>query len=497
MNDRYRLCLALLAGVTAAMPAAALDKQEKQFLELVEPIMTTTEAQAFKTLKSKEDRAEFQKIFWARRDPDLETPENEFQPIFTQRREEATKRFKGRIQIAPSRRQPSFDSGGFAGEEGAPPPAAMGAGPAGPELKDVPGHLTDCGRTFIVLGEPEKVEPLEGPKGTRTPERWTYPSQNVFLAFDGNCALPGGDAVREQILGRLITQLNIDYPIQNGKLTKKLADMLPKPTPAQALIKEGRQDFPMALEAFYLKIQDGGTGLFGLAKGDAAALTVDPVKKTATVIVRAEVANEQGRAITFTEAEPAAVPVRADGSVVVPYRLGLHPGKYILKTALLDPKTGKGSSTSQPVEVPSFALEDLTIASLFLLEGLDELKAPADANDMASGFVLGSMRLRPRFGAAFDASESLTVSYQLYAPRKDPATQKPSTTVTLRILNSAGQPTARANPQSYETEVAGSVIGPVPLTGYTPGKYKVELKVTDNVAKKDYFQTASFEIVKK
>ncbi len=41
--------------------------------------MLPDEEKTFKDLKDKADRAEFQKIFWARRDPNLETPENEYQ----------------------------------------------------------------------------------------------------------------------------------------------------------------------------------------------------------------------------------------------------------------------------------------------------------------------------------------------------------------------------------------------------------------------------------
>ena len=34
----------------------------------------------------------------------------------------------------------------------------------------------------------------------------------------------------------------------------------------------------------------------------------------------------------------------------------------------------------------------------------------------------------------------------------------------------------------------------MPLTKYEPGKYVVQLKVRDNVAKKDYTQEAKFEV---
>src|SRR5262245_27213575 len=81
----------LLAPTAFLFPSLlfALDKADKQWVESVKPLMLAKEEKIFNSLKSKEDRAEFQKIFWARRDPDLLTPQNEFQPIYEERRAKA------------------------------------------------------------------------------------------------------------------------------------------------------------------------------------------------------------------------------------------------------------------------------------------------------------------------------------------------------------------------------------------------------------------------
>jgi hypothetical protein len=46
-----------------------------------------------------------------------------------------------------------------------------------------------------------------------------------------------------------------------------------------------------------------------------------------------------------------------------------------------------------------------------------------------------------------------------------------------------------------ETEFAGSSVGPIPLAGYEPGQYVVQLKVTDRLAKKDLVQETPLEIL--
>ena len=57
------------------------DADDNQFLEDVRPLILPDERAVFEKLKNKLDRLLFQEIFWARRDPNLATPENEFQQV--------------------------------------------------------------------------------------------------------------------------------------------------------------------------------------------------------------------------------------------------------------------------------------------------------------------------------------------------------------------------------------------------------------------------------
>src|SRR4026209_110300 len=88
----FRPTLALALAVLSLAPAAAradkLDKEDKKWLDEVRPLMLPDEEKTFRDLKDKADRLEFQKIFWARRDPDLDTTENEFQAAYNTERAE-------------------------------------------------------------------------------------------------------------------------------------------------------------------------------------------------------------------------------------------------------------------------------------------------------------------------------------------------------------------------------------------------------------------------
>src|SRR3954467_6647755 len=119
----FRLKLALARPALALAPAAAradkLDKDDKKWLDDVRPIMLPEEEKTYRDLKDKADRLEFQKIFWARRDPDLDTPDNEFQASYTAARAEADQQFR------------------VAGQ---------------------PGSMTDCGRVYLLLGKPDEMK---------------------------------------------------------------------------------------------------------------------------------------------------------------------------------------------------------------------------------------------------------------------------------------------------------------------------------------------------
>jgi hypothetical protein len=175
--------------------------------------------------------------------------------------------------------------------------------------------------------------------------------------------------------------------------------------------------------------------------------------------------------------------------------MGLKPGKYTLRAGALDEKTGKGSVASIPIEVPNFNRGELSMATLILLQEVEDLPPGTnpDPQNPYAAYTIGSARLIPHFGPTFSKTDSVSFFYQLYDLKLDEATGKASGTATLSILKDGKTPVAKAPEQSLETAVAGTVVGPVPLK-YDPGKYVVQLRVTDRLAKKDQVQEVPFEI---
>jgi GWxTD domain-containing protein len=463
MHVRSRLVLALgLALVPASADADKLSKEDKAWMDSVYSLMLQDEEKRFKDLKDKNDRAEFQKIFWARRDPDLETPANEYETEYRTAAAEADKRYM---------------------------------------VRGRKGSMTDCGRSYILLGEPTSVKKEGEPEpGGRAPETWTYKGTQfqggqAVIAFDAACM---GQANLRQQFDRIaetrIVQPNIDYRTGSDGRMVKLADQLPKPTPIQALLKAPRQDFPLGAETSFLKVEGGGTAVMGLVRGDGAQLATAEQggKKMGRVNVGAQVLTGEGKLAAFDEREET-VEVGADGGFLASYRLILKPGKYTLKSGVLDPKSSKGSVAETSLEVPDFNSGELT-ATMILLRSFEELPSGAvDNNHALSGFSLPLGRMLPVFGATLTKADEFQIFFQYYDAKVDEATQKANVIVSVSMLKGV-RPVANAPDQTLDRVVAGSSFGPIPLANYGPGTYTVRLRLNDTVAKKELVKEVSFEL---
>jgi GWxTD domain-containing protein len=461
------VALALTAGAPAAVQAQKMDKDQKKWMDDVRPIMLADEEKTYKDLKDKSDRDEFQKIFWARRDPDLETPANEYQAEFEKARADADAKYR---------------------------------------IGGTPGSQTDCGRVVLLLGEPSEIKKKqgEGPAARRTPETWVYKDRpglkfkdgQVEIDLDENCALPQGARFGEQLAR--VAEGKIAHPDlgykkgSDGKLVK-LVDQLPKPTPVMALLKTPRQDFAGAAKvALFLRSPGGASYVAGLVRVDPGAVPAEESggKKTARVVVGVQAVDEAGKSVSTSERD-ASADVAADGSAVVSYGMALKPGKYTLKVGVLDPKSSKGTVVSEPVDVPDFGADELTITPLLVLREVAE--GAGTPQDAMAAFTLGHTRFIPNFGNVFKPEESVNVIAALYNAPPAADTGKPSFTYTFTIAKD-GKPIAETEAFTSNSAQETPSVGPVPLAKYGAGKYTVKLKVKDNVASKEYTKEAPFEV---
>jgi GWxTD domain-containing protein len=466
MSVRSGFVLALAGAAVLLAPVAEaekLSKENRQWLEGVKAIILPDEEKQYSDL-AKSERAEFEKIFWARRDPDLETPENEYRAEFEKLRAKADERY-----VIHGRR----------------------------------GSETDCGRTFILLGEPDAVdqESLDSEPGRRPPQTWTFKSRAGFqfpeaglkVPFDEDCATP---RLMQEQLDRVAEQLvahpNIGYRLDSSGKLVKLEDQLPRPSPVQTLLKSPRQDFPVQVErTLMIRNPSGGAFVAGLIQAEGGGLSSSggPVD----LVVAAQARDADGKVVAGPERETSVTP-GPDGRLVVSYGLILRAGKHTLDVAVVAPKAGQGAAASLPLEVPDFSAEGVTMSSLLVLEDIvQKTSAEVDRRQPLADFDLTSVRLLPRFGNVFSKAQSISMLCAIYGGAVDQATGKLSLKVSFGFKK-GGKTVAQADDVVYDGPNPSHSVGPVPLSGFDPGVYQVQIKVKDQVASKEYEQEANFEI---
>ena len=446
----------LLALAASAAAAQKLEKEDRQWLDEVRAIILPDEEKTFRELKQKSERAEFRKIFWARRDPTPDTPANEYQQEFDRLRGEADAQFR---------------------------------------LAGRPGSQNDCGRVYILLGKPDemKSEPPRETPALRPAETWTYrdrPGQTFAggeakVTFEPNCELGQGNRYAEalaQVARGKIRSTNLLYRRGDGA-AMTLEEQMPKPSATQTLLREPRQDFPLTVERrLTMRPQSGNTYVGFLVHAPAGAVG------TGRAVLTASATDAAGAVATLPDREVMGG-VRPDGTFVGSVGLSLAPGAYTVKVALLDPASGKGSVASLPVTIGDPASADVAVYPI-ALSGVAEGATPKP-NDPMSAFAFGTTVFQPV--TAFTPADSLMLLTFLYGGTKDEAGKSP-VTMSVDITGKDGKTVGRLANQKFETP-ASPTIGPIPLAKYAPGTYSVAVKVTDDVAKKDFTEKITFEVL--
>ena len=463
----------------------------RRFPQLVRLLLLPEEASALKDLRDETDRLEFQRIFWARRDPDPATPANELRDTWEKAVVRADELFAG-----PGER----------------------------------GSQTGCGQVFLLLGDPREVigrdvevygahRHGEGAahdtgettyrrtkEGPRRPETWIYrsrpgdalsfPGGELRIAMDEACRFAEGglvlDELRRVARGRVVrSELAFRFGT-DGHLVRleAVAPAGGAAASARALLAAPRADFPLAAEPkIVMRGPKGEAWVAGLVRlSPVAPVSGAPLRLSLV----AQAADANGRAVASTARE-VLVPAEADGSFVASWGLSLKPGRYQVTAAGLLPDTAQGSVSTLEVNVPDFAAATLVASPLVLYPDEPKAGSPPDPRDPYAAMQLGALRLRPRFGNVFAAPDALMVVATLYGASADAGTGQAALRARYSILKD-GKPVARGAEDAFTTPDAVASVGPIPLAAYAPGAYVVRLDVTDAVATQSLRQEVPFEI---
>ena len=491
-------------------------------------IISDEERKAFKNLSNDEEREAFIEQFWLRRNPNPDSPENEF-------REEHYRRIA------------------YANEH-------FAAGK--------PGWKTDRGHVYIAFGKPDSIDshpsggsyqrPMDeggGETSTFPFEVWHYRylesiGENIDLEFVDTCMCGdyhftidrGEKDALQHVPGMGLTQWeemgqakkadrfkggfeNLGTgPLGSSQQSKQfdrieLAAKIFAPPPVKfkdldAFVTEHKvisgPIFPFDVRTDFIKVTDNtvlvpitiqirNRDITFVTKNGVATGVVNILGKVTTIMHKTVQTFED----TVSIDQPAELLEKSlDYRRIYWKAVPLPPGLYRLDIAIKDVNNpdhigiyGKG------IEVPKFFDEKLATSTLILADSI----TPVDSHSIGAGnCVIGNTKICPRVtpNAAtpvnFKRNQSLNFWMQVYNLGIDENSKSNLATVTYQIIDSA------TNAVVFEKQLDSKELGAhsdqltvertLPIAGLQPGKYKVTIKVNDEISKQEIAQSAPFVV---
>ncbi|HZI95172.1 MAG TPA: GWxTD domain-containing protein [Patescibacteria group bacterium] len=540
MRCRFPALAGVLSMVLVSMAAAAdpWDASDAKWrLGPVKYLLSKEEDQEYKKLKTDDERKAFVEQFWARRDSNPQTPENEYRDTFFKRAREASARYsedngkgwqddRGKVYILigppDETTQPTslMDTGGSApsvpsgspsgGSPGSGGYGGMGGSEAPPQTPTK--TLKFIYRTNPFTGKAERFElnfRSEVTGGYRLDEKidWNNPALKVLAPArkaDPPAASPAASPAAPPAAagGSAPPQPAAPSP------APEVAPPVAEPTPQSELMQQVRA----ATGAASAIPLDVTVNFYKAAKGTLATLTLE-VKRSAlpagtdpnSLTIAAEILNAQTgeSAQRFFKKEHFGGyegNASADSGDVLLFQTErpVVPGKYKAIFAVKDPVSGAVGKLEKDLEVPDYESAELSLSTVTLARKLDPLAEPPPAEKMTP-FVLGSFTVVPKPDTTYKSGDDLTFYYQIYNATPDPTTNAPRMELSYTVaVNISGTWRVLGGRPLLFPGQSLSVQGyTVPLSNRPPGDYKLIIKVTDMVASPPKSATAEvmFKVV--
>jgi len=492
-------------------------------------IITDQERAAFKSLSNDEERDAFIEQFWLRRNPNPDSPENEF-------REEHYRRIA------------------YANEH-------FAAGK--------PGWKTDRGHIYIAFGKPDDIEshpsggaydrPVDeggGSTSTFPFEQWHYRylegiGDNINIEFVDTCMCgdfhmtvdrsekdallhtPGMGLTQWEAMGKGgktdrfsgggLENLG-QGPGTQGNQSKQFDRLqtfakLSAPPPIKFKDMEGYMSehklltgppFPFDVRTDYIKVT-ADTVLVPITlqirNREITFNTKDGVAK-GVVNILGRVSTISRRPVqTFEDTVEVSVPSELltktlDNRQIYWKSLPLRPGMYRIDVVVKDVNNPDHVGVwAQGVKVPKYDDEKLETSSLILADSMHRVAS----NQIGAGnFVIGNTYVRPLVSdnpvtpVSLNRNQKLNFWMQVYNLGIDEKSKTNSATVQYTITNTESNKIVLDTSEDSKALGANSdqltVEKSVPLTNVIPGKYKVMIKINDSVSKQEIVQSAPFSV---
>jgi GWxTD domain-containing protein len=491
-------------------------------------IISDEERKTFRNLGNDEERDAFIEQFWLRRNPNPDSPDNEF-------REEHYRRIA------------------YANEHYA----------AGK-----PGWKTDRGHIYIAFGAPDSIDshpsggsyerPMDeggGETSTFPFEVWHYRylegiGDNIDIEFVDTCMcgdyhftidrgekdallhVPGAGATQYEQMGMAKKADRFKGGMENlgtGPLSSsqsskefdriELAAKLFAPPPVKFkdldnFISEHKlitgPIFPFDVRTDFVKVTENTVLVpitIQMKNRDITFSTKDGVAKGVVNILGKVTTITHKTVQTFEDTveveQPAELLEKSlDRQSVYWKAVPLLPGLYRLDIAIKDVNNPDHVGVyGRAIEVPEYHDEKLATSTLILADQMN----PVDSHSIGSGnFVISNTFIRPRVSAnpatpvSFKRAQQLNFWMQVYNLGINEATKSNEAKVTYRIVDFVNNNVLLEKEMDSKDLGAHSdqitVENSFPLAGLQPGKYKVTIQVSDEISKQEIAQSAPFVV---
>ncbi len=483
-------------------------------------IITEEEKRAFKSLTTDEERYQFIEQFWLRRDPSPDTVENESRDEHYRRIAYANERFssgrpgwltdRGRIYITfgPPDEIESHPGGGSYNR-----PIEEGGGSTstypfeiwryryleGPDLgNEVLIEFVDptmTGEYRMTMDPTEKDALLYVPNaGLTTMESMGMASKAD--RFTNSTGIPLGSPLGGR--GRRYNQFE--------RLSQYTALQRPprvKFTDLEAVVntKLSYNLLPFNFRTDFLKITEDTVLTpitVELHHKDMTFKNQEGVQR-ARVNIFGRVSTITGRVVqVFEDAVVKDVPdslfkQTLDQRSLYQRALPLRSGRYKLELVLKDLHSGNVGTEYFGFVAPRYRENRLATSSLILADRIEELPARQVGSGM---FVIGGTKVHPNVSEQFNQEQSLGIYFQVYNLTLNQETQLPSASIEY-LFRKGNQEISRL--QEDQQQLVGAsqqmtLARTVSLKPLQPGRYHLEVKVTDNLSDRSVIQVGSFEV---
>ena len=495
-------------------------------------IITDDERKAFLSLANDEEREAFIENFWLRRNPNPDSPENEFREEHYRRIQYANDHYaagkpgwksdRGHIYIAFGAPD-SIDSHPSGGMYERPPEEGGGETSTFPfEIwhyryiegigENVDIEFVDtcqCGDYHYTIDRSEKDALKNVPGAGMTDyEEVNHAGKNDRFNGNGIEQLGAGNMAtynQSHEFDRIAMAVKLFAPPANSYAD--LNNDLDVFNASHKLLQG--PVFPFDVRTDYVKVTDGMDLIpitIQLRNRDITFVTKDGVSKGVVNILGRVTTIMHKTVQTFEDTveitEPSELLEKSlDRKSLYWKALPVPPGLYRLDIALKDVNNPDHKGIyGRSLNVPEFQDENLGASSLILA---DQMNTVSSQQIGSGAFIISNMFVRPRVAenpatpVSFKRSQELNFWVQFYNLGIDDATKSNSATVTYQISDSAGNVILEKQLESKDLGAHSdqlTVEKSLPIAGLSPGKYKVTVKVNDAITKQTIAQSAPFVV---